>query len=394
MKVILRSRHRQRRQARRHLRGVRRLRPQLPAAEGLRHGGHRRRRRPGRVHAAGPRPARRRRTARRPKRWPARSCPRSSPSRPRPVPRVACSARSPPPTSWRPWRPRPASCSIAASSSLGEPIKTPRHALGAGQAAPRRRVPGDGRGRRPPAACRRLSTALLRSPGRAGAAGTVPRVGGIIHSAAHSDGPVHNVHRVAPLASAHARSRRRWRRHGIRGQRPRSPRRDGRGACPPHNLDAEEIAPRRAPAVRDAVTAVAEIGHHRLRLLQAGAPARLRGRPRCWPAWSSRSTCVTVAEELRRNGLLDEIGGPALLLELQAATPAISQRGRYARIVQDTALLRRLIGVAGEIAELGLRASPTTSRRSSTRPSRRCSRSPSTGSSTPRWRSATCCRWP
>ena len=62
---------------------------------------------------------------------------------------------------------------------------------------------------------------------------------------------------------------------------------------------------------------------------------------------------VTVAEELRRTGLLDAIGGAELLVDLQAATPAISNAARYARIVQDTALLRRLIGVAGEIAELG-----------------------------------------
>ena len=62
---------------------------------------------------------------------------------------------------------------------------------------------------------------------------------------------------------------------------------------------------------------------------------------------------VTVAEELRRSNLLDAIGGSALLVELQANTPAISNAARYARIVQDTALLRRLIGVAGEIAELG-----------------------------------------
>ncbi len=45
--------------------------------------------------------------------------------------------------------------------------------------------------------------------------------------------------------------------------------------------------------------------------------------------------------------------GASLLVELQANTPAISNAARYARIVQDTAMLRRLIGVAGEIAELG-----------------------------------------
>src|SRR4051795_10287900 len=62
---------------------------------------------------------------------------------------------------------------------------------------------------------------------------------------------------------------------------------------------------------------------------------------------------VTVADELRRNGLLDEIGGAPFLLELQNATPAISNASRYAKIVIDTAVLRRLIAVASEIAEIG-----------------------------------------
>jgi replicative DNA helicase len=42
-----------------------------------------------------------------------------------------------------------------------------------------------------------------------------------------------------------------------------------------------------------------------------------------------------------------------MLLELQNATPAISNASRYAKIVIDTAVLRRLIGVASEIAEIG-----------------------------------------
>jgi replicative DNA helicase len=62
---------------------------------------------------------------------------------------------------------------------------------------------------------------------------------------------------------------------------------------------------------------------------------------------------VTVADELRRAELLDPIGGPATLISLQANTPATANAGRYARIVEEHALLRRLIGVAGEIAEMG-----------------------------------------
>src|SRR5579884_76948 len=44
---------------------------------------------------------------------------------------------------------------------------------------------------------------------------------------------------------------------------------------------------------------------------------------------------VTVADELRRAGLLEAVGGPALLITLQAATPATSSAGRYGRIVSD-----------------------------------------------------------
>jgi replicative DNA helicase len=62
---------------------------------------------------------------------------------------------------------------------------------------------------------------------------------------------------------------------------------------------------------------------------------------------------VTVADELRRADLLEAIGGTATLISLQANTPATANAGRYARIVEEHALLRGLIGVASEIAELG-----------------------------------------
>ncbi|MGH9059134.1 MAG: replicative DNA helicase, partial [Acidimicrobiales bacterium] len=62
---------------------------------------------------------------------------------------------------------------------------------------------------------------------------------------------------------------------------------------------------------------------------------------------------VTVGDELTRAGLLDAVGGLAALISLQAETPATANAARYARIVEEHALLRRLIGVAGEIAEMG-----------------------------------------
>jgi replicative DNA helicase len=62
---------------------------------------------------------------------------------------------------------------------------------------------------------------------------------------------------------------------------------------------------------------------------------------------------VTVAEELRRADLLDSLGGRQALMRLQASTPASANATHYAKIVNELALLRRLIGVAGDIAEMG-----------------------------------------
>ena len=71
------------------------------------------------------------------------------------------------------------------------------------------------------------------------------------------------------------------------------------------------------------------------------------------PAHGSPADPVTAAAALRATGFLDAIGGPPALISLQANTPATGNAGRYARIVHDLATLRRLIGSAGEIAELG-----------------------------------------
>lgn len=62
---------------------------------------------------------------------------------------------------------------------------------------------------------------------------------------------------------------------------------------------------------------------------------------------------ITVADQLAREGLLDLVGGREALVELQAETPSIGSAGRYARIVAERARLRRLIGAAGEMAEIG-----------------------------------------
>ncbi len=128
----------------------------------------------------------------------------------------------------------------------------------------------------------------------------------------------------------------------------------GDGRVPPYNLEAEESLLGAMLLSKDAIVAASELGvssedfykpvHGHIfdaitSLYSAGEPA----------------DPVTVGEELRRAGLLGDIGGPGLLVSLQVRTPATSSAARYARIVGEHALLRRLIAVAGEIAEMGYR---------------------------------------
>ena len=73
------------------------------------------------------------------------------------------------------------------------------------------------------------------------------------------------------------------------------------------------------------------------------------GGPACW----------------RRSG-----GQAAILLDLQANTPAISNASHYAKIVEEHALLRRMITVSNEIAETAYGMSPKTCPKRSTMPKR------------------------
>lgn len=120
---------------------------------------------------------------------------------------------------------------------------------------------------------------------------------------------------------------------------------------PPHNLDAEESVLGALLLSRDAVNAVAELG---LTASEFYKPAHqhIYDAIRTLTAGGQPVDVVTVADELRRAGILDELGGSPYLVELQGRTPAISNAGRYAKIVQDTALARKLISVSSEIAEM------------------------------------------
>ncbi|NWG20022.1 MAG: replicative DNA helicase [Chloroflexi bacterium] len=61
----------------------------------------------------------------------------------------------------------------------------------------------------------------------------------------------------------------------------------------------------------------------------------------------------TVSEELRRRNQLEAVGGVLYLSELVDSVPTSYHVEYYARIVERTALLRRLIAAGGKIAALG-----------------------------------------
>jgi replicative DNA helicase len=61
---------------------------------------------------------------------------------------------------------------------------------------------------------------------------------------------------------------------------------------------------------------------------------------------------VTLSDELERRNQLDEVGGAAYLTSLMNVTPTSIHVEFYARIVERTAVLRRLIDAAGKIAQL------------------------------------------
>jgi len=125
----------------------------------------------------------------------------------------------------------------------------------------------------------------------------------------------------------------------------------GSGRVPPHNIEAEESLLGAMLLSKDAIASAVETvspedfykpahGH----LFEAIQTLYGQGEP---------VDPVTVAEELRRANLLDALGGKQAILRIQAGTPAAANAAHYARIVEEHALLRRLIGVAGEISEMG-----------------------------------------
>jgi replicative DNA helicase len=118
----------------------------------------------------------------------------------------------------------------------------------------------------------------------------------------------------------------------------------------PHNIDAEEAVLGALLIDSDAIIRVATFLNPKDFFLQRNgwiyeAIFALHSR-------REPTDLVTLTDELERQNRLADIGGPAYLTDLINATPTSIHVEYYARIVERTALLRRLIDGATQIAQL------------------------------------------
>jgi replicative DNA helicase len=123
------------------------------------------------------------------------------------------------------------------------------------------------------------------------------------------------------------------------------------GKIPPHNLEAERavlgnilLEPAMIPRAIELLQAdeFYKDGHRKI----YAAMVRLFER-------SEPADVLTVTEELRRAGELEEVGGQAALATLMEEATVATQFPAYAQIVRDKAQLRELIRVTREISEHG-----------------------------------------
>ena len=119
----------------------------------------------------------------------------------------------------------------------------------------------------------------------------------------------------------------------------------------PHNIEAEEAVIGSLLIDGECFTRVAPV-------LQPGDFYRERNQL-CYDAAMAlfqRDQAIdqtTLASELARTETLDSAGGMAYLSHLVSITPTSVHAGDYAEIVSRTAIMRKLIGAAARISELG-----------------------------------------
>jgi replicative DNA helicase len=120
---------------------------------------------------------------------------------------------------------------------------------------------------------------------------------------------------------------------------------------PPHNLDAEQSVLGSLLIDRDAIIRIASFvkaadfyrAAHGV-IYEAIVTLYNRREP---------TDLITLVDELRRTGRLEDAGGETYLSELIAAVPTAVHVEYYGRIVERTATLRRLISAGTEVVTIG-----------------------------------------
>ena len=125
---------------------------------------------------------------------------------------------------------------------------------------------------------------------------------------------------------------------------------------PPHDIEAEEavigsilIDPDAILRVQSSLTAEDFLSETNRAIYQA-----------CVSLYQRNEVInqITVAHELMRQDKLEQVGGAAFLSHLIGNVPTSLHAEYYAQIVSNTAIMRRLIGAAGQIEALGYEGSP------------------------------------
>jgi replicative DNA helicase len=129
---------------------------------------------------------------------------------------------------------------------------------------------------------------------------------------------------------------------------------------PPHNIEAEESVLGSMLLSKDAIAEVLEL----LNEEDFYRPAHRTVFRTVLDLYSRGQAvdAVTVAEHLRRDGVLQDIGGAPFLFTLVSGVPTAANSGYYARIVKEAGTLRRLIDVGTRIVQLGFETPQDTER--------------------------------
>jgi replicative DNA helicase len=124
---------------------------------------------------------------------------------------------------------------------------------------------------------------------------------------------------------------------------------------PPQNLDAEQAVLGALMVDRELMSVLGEIvqrsdfyAPHHATIFENLQRLYERGEP---------IDKVSVAEELRRRKLLDDVGGAEFLSRLLDSVPTTASAEYYARVVAEKAILRSLIGAGSRIAQIGFEPS-------------------------------------